>query len=108
MADDLNFQKISTVQSSGGTPPATIASTTISISPASFVTFISGTAQVGTINPPVNGAHMICLIFTNGSPGSFLTTGNIKATSTLVTQNVPYYAVYDPLGAKYYISVDAK
>lgn len=91
--DDLNFQNLSTVQSKAQPSPNTIASAT-TIAPTTFITYISGTAQIGTITPPVSGQHMLILIFT-GSPGTFLTTGNV--TQAIVpTQNLPTFLFYDP------------
>jgi hypothetical protein len=97
---DLLFQQFSTVQNNLQPAPITIASAA-TISPNSFVTFLTGTVQLATINPPVTGAHMLCLIFTNGSPGAFVTTGNINAAIT-PAQNVPVFVVYDPVSNKYW------
>ena len=97
---DLLFQNLSTVQDNLQAPPLTIASAA-TISPIGFLTFLTGTVQLATINPPVTGAHMLCLIFTNGSPGAFVTTGNINAAIT-PAQNVPVFVVYDPISNKYW------
>lgn len=97
---DRDFQNLSTVQSNLQPKPATIAAAT-TIAPTSFLTFVTGTTAVGTITPPVTGAHMLCLIFTDGSPGTTATTGNI-ATAVVPTQNLPSLFVYDPVTAKYY------
>ena len=99
---DLLFQNLSTVQSEQQPKPNTIASTT-SIAPSSFITFVSGTVDVATITPPVSGQHMLCLIFTNGSPGDLLTTGNVLVGLTTVAQNAPLFLLFDPNQAKYYI-----
>ena len=98
---DLLFQNISTVQNSLQPKPNTIAAAT-TIAPTNFLTFVSGTTDVGTITAAVTGAHMLCLIFTNASPGDILTTGNVLVGSTTVTQNVPVLLFYDPNQAKYY------
>lgn len=100
MADDLNFQQISTVQNNLQ-PTATRLAAAATIAPTTLVTFISGTTNVATITPPVTGNHMIALIFTNGSPGDLLTTGNIIGT-TNVAQNIPVVLFYDTVAAKYY------
>lgn len=102
---DVDFQKLSTVQSDKGPGAPTIASTTAAIAPNAFFTFISGTAALTTITPPVSGPHMLCLVFTNAAPAAMATTGNIVRSSTLTRQNVPYLFVYDPQGAKYYVEV---
>ena len=101
MANDLLFQNLSTVQSEQQPKPNTIASTT-TIAPTSFITFVSGTVDVATITPPVTGQHMLCFIFTNATPGDFLTTGNILVGTTTVAQNKPVLMFYDPNQAKYY------
>lgn len=94
---DLLFQQLSTVQDISQPPPNTIASAA-AITPTSFLTFLTGTVQLTTINPPTTGMSMICLIFTNPSPGAFLTTGNIK-TALQPAQNVPVLLIYDPISA---------
>jgi len=98
---DLNFQNLSSVQSDKQPSPPTIASATV-ISPLTKLTFITGTAQVATINPPVSGYHELFLIFTNGSPGATLTNGNIKNAVTPI-QNLVVLAVYDPATALYWL-----
>jgi hypothetical protein len=100
MADDLNFQNLSTVQNSLQPKPNTIASAT-TIAPVTFLTFVTGTLQVATITPPVTGQHMIALCFTDASPGTMLTTGNVL-TAVVPTQNIPCLMFYDPNQAKYY------
>lgn len=96
---DLNFQNLSTVQSLLQPAPATIASDT-TIAPTSFMTYVTGTVQVKTITPPVTGQHMLILIFSDGSPGTTLTTGNI--TQAIVpTQNLPTFLFYNPRTGTY-------
>ncbi len=97
---DLLFQNFSTVQSNEQPAPSTIASAA-TITPLSLITFLTGTAQLATINPPVTGQHMLVLIFTNGSPGAFVTTGNIKAAYQPI-QNLPVVLFYDPITALYW------
>ena len=97
---DLNFQDFSTVQNSLQPKPPTIASAT-TIAPTCLHCFVSGTLQVATITPPVSGAHLLFLTWTNGSPGTTLTTGNIL-TAVVPTQNIPSCFLYDPAQAKYY------
>jgi hypothetical protein len=100
---DLLFQQLSTVQSNLQPNPPTIASA-VTISPQTLVTFLTGTAQTTTINPPVSGSHMLILVFTNASPGAFLTTGNIKGAVT-PAQNVPVLCIYDPVTALYWCGI---
>lgn len=80
--------------------PATVASAA-TITPPTLICFVTGTTQVANITPPVEGAHMLFLIWTNGAPGATLTTGNIL-TAITPTQNVPSCFLYDPAQGKYY------
>ena len=100
--NDLQFQNLSTVQSNEQPNPPTIASAA-TVSPNTFLTFLTGTAQVATINPPVTGCHMLIFIFTNGSPGATVTSGNIKNAVTPI-QNLPLILIYDPVTALYWAS----
>jgi hypothetical protein len=101
MADDLNFQKLSTVQSNQLPLPFTIASAA-TIAPTTKFTFVTGTVQVATVTPPVTGYHELTLCFTNGAPGLFLTTGNLQIAYQPVT-NRPIDLCYDPSTAKYWV-----
>lgn len=98
---DLLFQQLSTVQSEKQKLPPTIASAA-TIAPDTFMTFVTGTVQVATITPPVTGAHMLILIFTNASPGATVTTGNIKNAVTPI-QNLAVFCFYDPVTALYWL-----
>ncbi len=98
---DLLFQQLSGVQSNLQPNPPTIASAT-TIAPTTKLTFLTGTTQVATITPPVSGYHELFLIFTNGSPGATLTTGNIKNAVTPI-QNLVVLCVYDPVTALYWL-----
>lgn len=99
MSDPL-FQNLSTVQSNKQPTPPTIASAA-TIAPQTLMTFLTGTVQLATIVPPVTGCHMLVLVFTNGSPGAFVTTGNIKAAYQPI-QNLPVVLFYDPTTALYW------
>jgi hypothetical protein len=98
---DLLSQQLGTGQSLQQPFPPTIASAT-TIAPTTRLTFVTGTAQLTTITPPTSGYCEIILIFTNASPGAFLTTGNIQRAIT-PTQNIPVFMCYDPSSAKWYI-----
>lgn len=100
---DLNFEQLSTVQSNSQLFAATIASTT-TISPSTFLTFISGTTNIATITPPVTGTVMLAFVWTTTSPGSFLTTGNISVGSTTMTKNGLVLLVFDPPTNKWYLN----
>lgn len=98
---DLNFQQLSTVQSNQSPAVPTVASAT-TVAPTTFATIFTGTAQLTNITPPVTGCHMLCFIFSDGAPGAFLTTGNIKTAYTPI-QNRPVFLVYVPAENKYYV-----
>lgn len=97
---DLDFQQLSTVQSKVQQKPNTYASAA-TIDPIHFLTFITGTVQLENITPPVTGAHLLVLVFTDASPGAFLTTGNI-VTAIQPIQNEPVFLVWDPNSGNYY------
>lgn len=97
---DLDFQNLSTVQSSQQPKPNTIASAA-TVAPQSFITFISGTVAIATITPPADGQHMLVFIFTTTTPVAFTTTGNVKYVAT-PTQNIPMLLFWNPNENKYY------
>lgn len=102
---DSDFQDLSTVQSGKNNVPPTVASaTTVAIT--HFLTFITGTTAIATVTPPVKGAHMLVLIFTNADPGGVTTGGNINAALD-PAQYRPVMLFYDPVGAKYYPAAPA-
>src|SRR3990167_1549832 len=95
-----NWNDISCVQSEQQLEPLTIASAT-TIATRTRLTFVTGTVQVATITPPVLGYHELVLIFTNGSPGALLTSGNIKTAYTPL-QNKSFSLHYNPIDGKYW------
>jgi hypothetical protein len=97
---DLDFQQLSTVQNLLQPKPVTIASAA-TVTPSTFLSFISGTVAIATVTPPVTGAHMLVFIFTTTTPTAFTTTGNIKLVTT-PAQNMPHFLFYNPLDGKYY------
>ncbi len=66
------------------------------------MSFWSGTTQVGNITPPTTGYCELTLVFTDNSPGLFLTTGNIKTAYQPVV-NRPIDMCYDPVSAKWWV-----
>lgn len=96
---DATFQNFSTTQSKQQPGPNTIAAAA-TIVPQTLMTYVSGTAQVATITPPMSGQHMLCLVFTDVTPGTMLTTGNIN-NAIVPTQNLPTLLFYDPVTRKY-------
>ena len=97
---DLLFQNLSTVQSNQQPLPVTIASAA-TLAPTGFLTFVTGTVVSATITPPVTGAHMLVLIFTDATPPTFTTSGNVL-NILVPTSNLPTFMVYDPIQRKYY------
>lgn len=98
---DLLFQNLSTVQSNQQPNPATVASAA-TITPTTFLTFVTGTVQVANITPPTTGCCMIALVFTNANPGAFLDSGNIESTRD-PAQNALILLVYNPATAQWYV-----
>jgi hypothetical protein len=98
---DLLFQNFDVAQSDKQPLPPTIASAA-TITPTTRMTFVTGTVQIATITPPTSGYCEIVLVFTNGAPGLFLTTGNIKTALTPI-QNRPVVLYYDPASAKWWV-----
>ena len=94
MANDAQFQNISTVQSNQQpTPPTVTAAATIT--PTTFITVLTGNTAVGTINPPVTGQHMLCIV--PGTTTGFTTGGNIVGGTTTVSGRA-YLFCYNPIG----------
>jgi len=102
-SNDLTAAQLGTVQGIAAPKPPTLASAA-SISPTTFLSFVSGTVAIATIVPPEDGAHMLAFVFTTTTPVAFTTTGNIKAVATPAT-NVPVLAIFNPVDGKYYIGV---
>ena len=92
-SSDLIAPNFASNQGSQNVKPNTIASAT-TIAPTSFITYVTGTAQVATITPPIQGQHMLILIYSD-SPGTMLTTGNISQ-AIVPTQNLPTFMFYNP------------
>lgn len=80
--------------------PNTIAAAA-TVAPVHRLTFLTGTTQVATITPPIEGHHELVFIFTNAAPGALLTSGNIK-TATAPVQNIPVLLQYDPTTKLYW------
>lgn len=96
---DLEFQNFSTVQSKAQPLPPTIASAA-TITPTHMLTFVTGTLAVATITPPVTGAHMLVLVFTDATPGTMVTTGNVL-NAVVPTSVLPTLMFYNPITKKY-------
>jgi len=101
MPDQQIWQDLSTVQSKLNATPKTIASAA-TIAPTTFLSLITGTVAIATVTPPMDGAHLLCFLFTTTTPVAFTTTGgNIKYVATPTT-NIPMFLVYNPIDSKYY------
>jgi hypothetical protein len=98
---DLYHQNFATVQNDKQPTPQTMAAAA-SITLTTKLTFLTGTTQVATIVPPTSGYCEVTLCFTNGAPGAFLTTGNIK-TAYQPIQNRPIDLCYDPVSAQWWV-----
>lgn len=98
---ELNRYNLGFPQSEQNKAPNTIASAA-TVAPVHIMTFLTGTVQLETITPPMPGYHQLVFVFTDGSPGAFVTTGNIKSAYTPI-QNRPCVLHYDPLTAKYWV-----
>lgn|SRR5678810_835784 len=98
MADDLNFQQLSTVQNDLQIKPRTIEAAA-TIAPTTFLSTITGTTAIATITPPVTGSHMIAII-AGTTTAAYTTSGNIVGATTASTTQ-PSLFVYDPITAKY-------
>jgi hypothetical protein len=99
-ANELNAYKFDTFQSKLGPTPATVASAA-TIAPTSLITYVTGTTQPATITPPLDGQHMLVLVFTDNAPPTFLTSGNVL-NAIVPTQNLPTLLFYDPAQQKYF------
>ncbi len=106
MADDLNFQNISSVQNQLQQKPLTITAA-LTVTPVTFLTFIAGTTAVQQITPPVTGSHLLAIVATSTNFSGFTTAGNVlvaSVTNSTLWANKVNLLVYDPLSAKYYPS----
>lgn len=103
MSDAL-FQNISTVQSGVQPGPVTFAAAA-TVTPTTFLSFVTGTTDIATVVPFVTGTHVILMQFTDASPGDILTTGNVLVGLTTVAQNDLLIFVYNPITKKWLVRV---
>jgi hypothetical protein len=97
---DLLHQNFSTTQSNQQPLPNTIAAAA-TIAPQTLMTFVTGTTEVANITPPMSGQHMLVLVFTDATPGTMVTTGNIAA-AVAPNPNTPTVMFYNPAEQTYY------
>lgn len=95
---DLDFQNISTVQSAIQPKPGTIASAA-TVAPVNCFSFISGTAAIVNITPPVAGFHI--LFFWPLAAFTTTNAGNITAALTAAI-GAPVILFYNPSTGKYH------
>lgn len=99
---DLLYQNLSTVQSDKQPLPVSLASATdMNDSIKNFLTIITGTTAIATIDPITTGVHMIALVFTNANPGGVTTGGNIL-NAVDPAQYVIVFLIWNPIVAKWY------
>ena len=97
---DLDFQNYTPTQGSQQPMPVTLASAATLV-PKGFLTFVSGTVVTSRIEPPMAGVHMLAMVFTDATPPTFTTSGNVLNV-VVPTLNVPTLFIYDPIQRKYY------
>lgn len=97
---ELNRFNLGLPQNEQNATPMTIASAT-TIYPKTLLVFITGTTQIATIVPPMEGTHMLVTVHTNVAPVDYLTNGNIL-NAVDPAQNLMNFFVYDPIQRKYY------
>lgn len=100
MADDLNFQQISTVQS-GLQPKPTRLTAAATLAPTTFLTIVAGNTAIQNITPPVTGSHMLAIV--PGTTTGFTTGGNVSGGTTTVSGKA-YLFIYDPVSNTYYLA----
>jgi hypothetical protein len=80
--------------------PNVIASAA-TVRPVTAFSFITGTVRIATIVPPSLAAHMLVFVFTDPSPGQFLSSGNVQV-DVFPVQDFALLLIFDPRTAKYY------
>lgn len=104
--DDLNWQNVSPTKNKLQTLTVTQASAAI-IRPTSFLTILTGTTAVATIDPPVSGEHLLAIVASATNFGGFTAAGNIilaSITNSTVWANRVSLFVYNPVTGKYHPS----
>ncbi len=102
--DDLNWQNVSPTKNKLQPGTVTVASAA-TIRPSTFMTILTGTTAVATIDPPVSGEHLLAIVAAATNFGGFTTAGNIlvaSLTNSTVWDNKVSLFVYNPLTGKYH------
>jgi hypothetical protein len=97
---DLNHQDVSSPQSKLQPNPVTIAAAA-TIVPTTLLTVVTGTTPVDNITPFTTGTHVLYIVHTDNSPGTYGTGGNV-VNAVIPTKDVPCTFIYNPVTAKYY------
>jgi len=98
-ASELNAYKFSPFQSNKGPTPSTIASAA-TIAPVSLLTIVTGVTQIVNITPPLEGEHILYLVFPDAMD-VFSIAGNIMVAANPGV-NIPVAMIYNPATGKYY------
>lgn len=101
MADDLNFQNMSTVQNSLQPGAKTIAAAT-TIAPTTLLTKLTGATALSIITPPVTGDHVLYLVSVDGV--IVIGTGGNVLVGYSTVLNRPIALIYDSKQGKYYVA----
>jgi len=96
--NESDFQDLSTVHS-GLQPKPTRMAAAATIAPKTFLTVLSAGPAIATITPPVEGAHMLALMFADVA--GVTNTGNISAVVASVALR-PMLLIYDPVSGNYF------
>lgn len=105
VAADLNYERLSTVQTPQMERPFTITAAA-TIAPTGKLTFVEGQTQVANITPLIPNAYQeVTLCFTHAAPGAFLTNGTAYPVKTAYQpiQNRPIDLCYDPLSNYWWV-----
>ena len=102
--NDLEFQNISSVQNRTQPAPVTVAAAA-TIRPSTYLTIVTGTTAVATIDPPVSGQHSLIIVASVTNFSGFVTTGNIlvaSVTNSTVWNDRASLFVFNPVSQKYH------
>lgn len=99
MPDQVNWQDLLPVGGKLSSRAYSIGAATATIAPKTFLTVMTAGVAVATITPPVEGVHMLALLFADAT--GVTNTGNIAVVAASVA-NRPMLLIYNPITALYY------
>lgn len=102
--DEVDWQRLSTVQTKPQPGPVGVTAA-LAITPTTFLTIVTGTTAIATINPPVIGTHLLAIVTVTTDFLGFTAAGNIivaSVTNGTTWNNKTTLFVYNPLNGKYY------